>query len=209
MRPIHIHPRKMSAVNIPITSASKINPYLENPYSHSVIYTFSHDKGILDDDGNIIFKFPYSKNTFWTNFKYSVTTGIGPLNEQLDIGLKFITTDEDAYEIISQTKTLQTVWQDTEWSLPSIEHQDGGGIYFVVKPPKDINLRYEIKITLLGFIGLFPEAGYYVLLTKYDVPEFIFSESDKNYKGITEYNSYIKNYDFSLPQHGIRKINRY
>ncbi len=199
----------MAAANIPTETATKINPYLENPKDHSVIYKFNQDDAVLDQDGSFIFKFPYSKNIFWTNFKYSVTTHNGPLNEEFNIGLNFITTEENNHNVIPQIPKIQNAWYQTDWPIPSINHQDGGGIYFTVRPPKDINVHYEIKITLLGFIGLFPEAGYYILLTAYDTPQFVVSEYDKNYKGITEYNSFIKNYEFSLPQHGIRKINRY
>ena len=51
--------------------ALSINPTMDARHN-SVVYTFNNNERIITMNGDIMYKFPYSKGTWWTNFKYSV-----------------------------------------------------------------------------------------------------------------------------------------
>ena len=138
---------------------------IQDPISKSIIYYFSTKDGIIDTDGDTLFKFPYSKDTFWTNFKY-VCYG----NKPLKIGIKLVTTNGYSYEIAPQIVREQKSWEETVWPLPSIKMVDGG-VYFKIK----LVAGDEIAISLLGFMDLYPSVEHYMLLSPYN--QFVFSNN--------------------------------
>ena len=156
-------------MNIPIDIPKRINPKIQDPISKSVIYYFPTKDSIIDTDGDILFKFPYSKDTFWTNFKYSYYG----YNEPLEIGIKLITSNGYSYEIAPQIVREQMRWEDTIWPLPSIKTANGG-IYLKIKPVTD----NELSISLLGFMNLYPSVEHYLLISPIDTYQYVFSKTE-------------------------------
>jgi len=160
-------------MDIPTEIPNRINSTVQNYVSKSVIYTFDTKDYIIDNEGNILYKFPYSKNTYWTNFKYSCYK----CQEFLDIEIILITHDGYTYNIKESEKQFEnkkwydTEWYDTEWPLPSI-YTTGSkeGLYFKMKLPINNNIIFSV----LGFIDLYPKVENYILLSPFNTYQFIF-----------------------------------
>ena len=167
------HISKPYIMNIPIDIPRRINPEILDPISKSVVYYVSTDDAIIDDDGDILFRFPYSKDTFWTNFKYSYYGN----KELLEIGIKLVTSNGYSYEVAPQIVREKSVWEDTIWPLPSI-NTENGGIYLKIKHVADI--KYKLSISLLGFMDIFPKVDNYLLLSPLDTYQFVFSKVEYN-----------------------------
>ena len=158
-------------MNIPTDIVQRINSELDDPISKSTIYTFMPGTHRYDDDGNMLFQFPYSKNTYWTNYKYICDVPI-----DLEFELILVTNDEYICILSSSTEKKQIIWHDTTWPLPSINIPFNAGIYLRVKPSSYIS---NITIYIGGFIDLFPKVDNYILLNEPDMDQFIFSKVEK------------------------------
>ena len=197
---------------IPTEICSKINPDFKDPISKSIIYTFTAKDKFIDNQGCILYKFPYSKNTYWTNFKYNCYKGLSNQAVPVEIGIQLETTDKYTYCLQMIHEREPKVWYDTEWPLPSVYTEDfKAGLYFKIKLPAD-GEDYSLSISLLGFMDLFPDVKNYLLLSMFDTYQFIIhkNEEDGNQEGKiwnVENNIYIQNYIGSAC--GIRLIKRY
>jgi hypothetical protein len=175
----------------PIDIPLKVNPSFDNPLSKSVIYTFPESSKSVDTQGNLLLRFPYSHNLFWTNFNY-YCVGFNTI----DIELILITEDGYTYSISPNTERAPRVWHDTIWVLPSINTGKHSGLFLRVKSPAD-NLKY-FRFNLLGFMDLYPDVENYLLMTELKSYQFIFSKyRDENNKEIgtiynVEHTDYIR-----------------
>lgn len=167
-------------MDIPTDIPRRINPEIQDPISKSVLYTFSAKDKYRNDDGYLIYKFPYSKNTYWTNFKYTSYNNTTNQYLCLEIGLELVTNDGYTYCVQMLHDRENKKWYDTDWPLPSIKTLgEKAGIYFKVKPPSN-NPLYSITISLLGFEDLFPKVENYLLLSSLDTYQFVFSNFEKD-----------------------------
>lgn len=198
-----------------IDLVKQINPDIQDPVANSVMYHFDNNNAITDMIGNIYYKFPFSQNTFWTNFKYSCWGVNAPINEPLKIGLVVLTSDEYTYNILSLEEKHQHTWYDTVWPIPSINlEKNKGGIYLKIEPPIDRSLKYELRVTALGYTNLFPNVKHYLLLSSLDTYQFVFyrfHNDNKEDVGGAIFN--VENIDYIRDiidsSCGIRLINRY
>jgi hypothetical protein len=201
-------------MDIPQDVPKKINSKIQDYISKSVIYTFDTKDIYHDKYGNILYRFPYSKDTYWTNFKYSCYNITKNVKELLDIDIILITNDEYEYSIKTDEQFEDKKWYDTEWPIPSINTNGSrAGIYFKIKPSTDMKSTYNIIISLLGFEDLFPKVESYLLLSSLDTYQFVFSKFEDNveFSSGTIYN--VEHYDYIREiiskSCGIRLINRY
>jgi hypothetical protein len=164
-------------MDIPTDIPTLINPHIQDYISKSVIYTFSTKDFYLDDEKNILYRFPYSKNTYWTNFKYSCFNITKNQQEHLEIGIELRTSDGYKYTIKSMEDLENKKWYDTVWPIPSIYTVGTEAcIDFKIKPPSDNKSIYNVVISLLGFMDLYPNNNTYLLLSPFDTYQFIFSK---------------------------------
>ena len=135
---------------IPLQIPFKIRPEIIDPKRNSVIYTFSENDIAEHARDYILYRFPHSPCTYWTNFHFT---------SDAEIDLIVITNEGTSEQITSQSQPNK--WHDTFWPLPSIHATDQTGYYFKIRhDPGDTH----IPITLLGFIDLFPSRASYQLL---------------------------------------------
>jgi hypothetical protein len=168
-------------MDIPTDIPRRINPDIQDPISKSVVYTFDTRDLYFDKDGNIIYNFPYSKNTYWTNFKYTCYNITKNETEDLEIGLELNTSDNYQYEIIKmQTFENKTVY-DTVWPIPSVNTVGrDAAVYFKIKYPSEMQSKYSIVVSLIGFTDLFPKVENYLLLSSLDTYQFIFCKYEQD-----------------------------
>jgi hypothetical protein len=192
-------------MDIPVEIPKKINPKIQDYIAKSIIYTFDTKDIYHDKYGNILYRFPYSINTYWTNFKYSCYNITKSVSELLDLEIILITNDEYEYSVKNDEKFNDKTWYDTEWPIPSINTSESrAGIYFKIKPQTDMKSTYKIIISILGFEDLFPKVENYLLLSSLDTYQFVFSRySIYN----VEHYDYIR--EIISKACGIRLIDRY
>jgi hypothetical protein len=205
----------MFPINFPTAVPVKINPNNHNAIQSSVVYTFNNNDAIINEDGSRLYKLPYSKNTFWTNFKYSIYGYNNNNNLPLQMALKLVTTanpNRYDYYLLPQEDKHPNSWYDTVWPIPSLKLDNGvnsGGIYLKVVIPKDYN-NFELKISLLGYINLFSEeVQNYILLTQYDTYHIIFCKNDATNENKPSITLYSPERIITGPSQGIRLISRY
>jgi hypothetical protein len=199
-------------MNIPIDIPRRINPAIQDPVSKSVVYSFTNRDAYLGDEGYHRYKFPYSKDTYWTNFKYSCYNIETNKPVRLEIGLELKTSDGFTYCVQMLHEREDRKWHHTEWPFPSVYTFGGpAGLYFKVKLPSNMAI-YSVNISLLGFMDLFPNVKNYLLLSTLDTYQFVFhkNEDDIENKSII---SNVENYDYIRDiiggACGIRLIARY
>jgi hypothetical protein len=179
--------------------ALSINPTMDARHN-SVVYTFNNNERIIRMNGDIMYKFPYSKGTWWTNFKYCVY----PIsNQQLIISIILITDEGYSYIISRESFIEQNKWTDTVWPLLSvnmsgnmnINKSHNSGLYFKIKPLKG-DEDIQISIKLLGFRNLFPKSENYILISPIKTYQFVFTEFE-NEDGTTSGTMYnIEHIDY-------------
>lgn len=168
-------------MDIPTDIPTLINPNIQDYVSKSVIYTFSTKDFYIDDEKNILYRFPYSKNTYWTNFKYSCFNITKNQSEHLEIGIELRTTDGYKYTLKNMEELEDKKWYDTIWPIPSIYTLGTDAcIDFKIKPPSDNTSIYNVVISLLGFMDLFPNNTTYLLLSPFNTYQFIFSNFENS-----------------------------
>ncbi len=184
-------------MDIPTEIPNRINPFVQDYVSKSVIYTFNTKDVCIDKDGSILYRFPYSRDTFWTNFKYSCYNMTTETYERLRFEIILITTDEYEYNIKLLDTYNDKMWYDMDWPIPSVNTLGSiAGVYFKVRPPINSKHIYNIVISVLGFTDLFPKSEYYLLHSPLDTYQFILSkfENDPEYPTGSIYN--IEHYDY-------------
>jgi hypothetical protein len=149
-------------MEIPTLIAEAINPGLNNYVERSVVYTFNKLSAYDATDTHYIFRFPYSANTFWTNYKYVIYAPDKSSYNPLNIGVKAKLADVDQSHILVPTLERDAnEWYDTHWPIPSVRPNNDSYIYFEVSKTPD-----EFRISLLGFIDLFPTSHSYMCLSR-------------------------------------------
>jgi hypothetical protein len=181
-------------MDIPTEIPLYINPTIDALYS-SIVYTFNRKDMLTDDNGNILYKFPYSKDTWWTNFKYSVYPSS---NQQIIMSIILITDEGYTYTISRDEFIEQDNWYDTVWPLLSLNTQSNNsksGLYLQFRPLRgDENINISIK--LLGFKHLFPKSQHYILISPLETYQFVFTEfvDENGSNGGTMYN--VEHFDY-------------
>lgn len=146
-------------MNIPVDFVKDINPNLIDPLSKSTVYTFSPGSHQTNNSNELLFKFPYSENTYWTHFKYATSLP----NTVLESELSIVTDDGYKFIILQHHPRFPSMWYDTVWPLPSINASGGGaGIYLKIKPSET---PVDIIVHLSGFVDLLPSVDQYIIAT--------------------------------------------
>ena len=149
-------------MNIPIDFIKNINPNLIDPISKSTVYTFAPGSHQCNDNRELLFKFPYSENTYWTHFKYATSLPNTVLESEL-----LVVTEYGQECVILPLHTRQpSTWHDTIWPLPSI-NTSGGAIYLKIKPPLT---SVDIIVHLSGFVDLLRSVEQYVIMPGANTP---------------------------------------
>jgi len=183
----------MAEMDIPLDVPARINS-INNSVSKSVVYTFPKSDIIPNTNGYSLLKFPYSKNTFWTNFKFS-----SPHTISLQMSVVLITSNGYSYNVGSKSEKKANTWYELEWPFPSIyDNGSNSGLYFKIKTG-DRELKGAFK--LVGFTGLFPIYQNYILLSissSYETTyQFLFSEfEDDSTENITGTIMNIENFEY-------------
>ena len=149
-------------MNIPIDFIKHINPNLTDPLSKSTVYTFVPGSHICNDNRDLLFKFPYSENTYWTHFKYATSLP----NTVLDVELLIVADDGEEHVILPLQARHPSIWHDTIWALPSV-NTSVGAIYFKIKAPLT---PVDIIIHLSGFVDLLPNFERYLIVPSANTP---------------------------------------
>jgi hypothetical protein len=149
-------------MNIPIDFVKDINPNLTDPLSKSTVYTFVPGSHICNDDRELLFRFPYSENTYWTHFKYATSLP----NTVLEVELLIVTDDGQECVILPLHVRSPSTWNDTIWPLPSVDTSISA-IYLKIKPPPT---SVDIIVHLSGFVDLLPTIEQYVIMPGVNTP---------------------------------------
>lgn len=182
---------------IPIDIPNRINSNIQDYISKSVIYTFDKKDIYYDKNENILYKFPYSKDTYWTNFKYSCYNMQYNTLELLDIEIILITTDGYEYNVKKNEHFNDKTWYDTEWPIPSnYTNESRAGIYFKIKSLIEPLTVYNIVISLLGFTDLFPSTENYLMISSIDTYQFVFSKFEQDYENTSGTIHNVEHYDY-------------
>lgn len=144
---------------------------MQDPVAHSVVYTFQNENALHANDETYLYKLPYSRDTFWTNFRFTL---YGVDNAELDISIELDTSDGFVYDIVQPALRRALTWHDTVWPLPSLDSgQNNGAIYIRVRPNSTFQLQ-NFRLQVLGFMDLFPRTQNYLLLTERYTYQFVF-----------------------------------
>jgi hypothetical protein len=153
-------------MNIPVQMMPNTTPL------QTRIYKFTDKDKIQDRNGNVMFHFPYFKNTFWTNFRYST-------KQNVKTSIVLITNDRYEYEIVLCLERHNDIWYDTTWSLPSINTDKTHSGVFIKFTSETEYIDNNLEAEILGFIHLYPDVEHYLLLAAPNVYQFVMS----NYEG--------------------------
>jgi hypothetical protein len=197
----------LSKMDFPVDIPLRINPNIQDPIAHSVVYSFQNENALEDARGYIVYKLPYSPNTFWTNFKY---TYYGVNDPQIEIGIELDTSNDYNYNISYTQPRTAGEWYDTVWPIPSLNNPlNNGSVYIKVRVDSAFQ-RSNFRLFLLGFTDLFPQVDHYLLLSASDLYQFVFHMNYEDVNGTifnVENFAYIQ--DFVNAAYGIRLISRY
>lgn len=150
-------------MDIPTECAKAINPGLNNYVERSVVYTFNKLSAYEVTDTHYIFRFPYSANTFWTNYKYVIHSPDKSSYNPLNICINVKSQDyEQHLPILRKKEHTPNKWYHTYWAIPSIKTTHNNYIYFEVSKSSD-----EFRISLLGFTDLYPKLPSYWLMNAF------------------------------------------
>ena len=152
-------------MDIPTRIAAAIDPDHDEYVARSVVYTFNKLSAYEVTDTHCIFRFPYSANTFWTNYKYVLHSSEKSSLNHLNIGIKVRLQNGEKYTISPSDELEPSRWYSIAyWVIPSVQPNNDSYIYFKVSNTTD-----EFRISLLGFTDLFPKAHSYALLSYNEV----------------------------------------
>lgn len=194
-------------MDFPIDIPLRINPHLQDPIAHSVVYSFQNEDALEDPRGYIVYKLPYSPNTFWTNFKYSY---YGEDNAQIEIGIELDTSNDYNYNISHTQPRAARVWHDTVWPIPSLNNPlNNGSVYIKVRVDSAFQ-RANFRLFLLGFTDLFPQVDHYLLLSASDLYQYVFHMNrEDGYGTVFNVENLVYVQDIVNDAYGIRLIRRY
>jgi hypothetical protein len=141
--------------DIPYDVPKRINSDIPDLVRKSTLHSMQLKDRESEQNGNWLFRIPYHEGAFWTNIKY-VCHGI---EQQLEIGIIAYTEDGKYTEILPMEPRLQATWHDTKWPIPSL-NLGHGQLYLVIKPVDHNPDMQYLRIKILGFTDLFPNADY-------------------------------------------------
>jgi hypothetical protein len=149
---------------IPLQIPRKIKPQLADPIKHSVIYSFSDHDMVDRNNDYLLYMFPHSECTYWTNFKFSqyVTN---------EVWIEVILIDKTGEKQTIGAEAVQKRWHPLYWAMPSIKSVDRSGYY--LKVHHEPGITPQMVITLLGFIEIYPIMPTYLLLDEEDQCQFV------------------------------------
>lgn len=149
-------------MNIPIDFVKDINPNLTDPLSKSTVYTFIPGSHQCNDEHDMLFKFPYSENTYWTHFKYATSLP----NTILQTELLIVTDDGQDHIILPLQSRHPSIWHDTVWPLPSV-NISVSAIYIKIKAAPT---TVDVIVHLSGFVDLLPSVQQYIIVPSANTP---------------------------------------
>lgn len=159
-------------------------------FQNQIIYSFNDNNIVKKTPQFIIYKFPYSKNTFWFNFKYSVFNSIGNLLLDTSSEVYIEPSEVDIeYALNVRYENLPNQWCHLEFPVPSIQTDEKSGIFLKIYSDFS-NPQFHIKSFLQGFNHYYPSVENYMLMTPYShqndlfYPEILF----KNYDALRDEN---------------------
>jgi hypothetical protein len=161
------------------SSKKQIQKYVppQASFQKQIIYSFTDNDIIQQSNESILYKFPYSPHTFWTNFKYSCFNQYGYNSKNINMTLLLITTDGNEYNIYDSTKYEypQNKWCNTHWPIPSLKplQPNESGFFFRLDFLQPIP-NCQIKIDLQGFTDLYPDAKHYFLMDESHKYQYLF-----------------------------------
>jgi hypothetical protein len=162
-------------MNTPIEIASRINPSFIKCESNENVVIHEFSPTICHNDSELVIPFPYKKNTYWTHFQYTSD------KEDFEICIVFVTSDFSIYEIdLSKHPLKQNVWHDTLWPLPSINTKGTLAKVYIKIRPLFRDYLYDFKLQIIGFQNLFPDVRHYLLVTRRNECQFVFSNFEDN-----------------------------
>ena len=164
-------------MEFPYETIKVIRPEWNDSRENSTEYTFSEKDivtGGLGEDG-VVFRFPFSRDTFWTHFSYSCMDINGFLSDDLDISIILTTKSGYKYILYPSGIRKQGKWHELQWSIPSMDFSKESGFFIKIGQISD-SRKYFLNVRILGFQGLYPERQNYILFTE-NTPQFLFSRS--------------------------------
>jgi hypothetical protein len=168
----------LAAMTLPLQLPTLLRPSCTDLKQTSIHYSFSDEDIVEQDYHSTMYRIPYSPDTFWTHFQYTVNQG----SSSIQIELFLITANGECHTIVPPTIRNPQQWYDTCWPLPSISTSDHSGLYFKLIYPKVIqpgDSELCISLSLLGFLYLFPSQMTY-LLCQAQKCQFVFLRGIKN-----------------------------
>jgi hypothetical protein len=161
-------------MDIPTDIPRRIRPDIGNPITKSVVYTFNSEFITTDTITTDVkmYRFPYSKNTFWTNYKYNAYGTNGERIDDLEMNIVLKTLDGETHNLTPILPKVSNTWTDTVWPIPSIPTDDDDcGVYIMVTANRKVQ---HLRIQLLGFMDLFPECENYMLQHPFGSYQYLF-----------------------------------
>lgn len=148
--------------DIPREIPTRINPDITDPIKHSTVHYLDTKHPITHTGGTWLFPIPPHERTFWTHVKY-VCHGI---ETPLDIGIVAQTHEGEWVDLLPLEPRPAGLWLDTKWAIPAVPlHEDGGQLYFQVRPiPHNQHMKY-LKVKLLGFTELYQDTSFLLFQT--------------------------------------------
>ena len=149
-------------MSLPLQLPSLLRPTCTDPKRTSIHYSFSDDDIVEQDYHYTMYRIPYSPDTFWTNFQFTIDQG----NNSVQMEILLITANGECYTIVAPMIRNPNEWYDTYWPLPSISTADHSGLYLRLIYPKIIQPGESdpcVSLSLLGFLYLFPSQMTYLL----------------------------------------------
>jgi hypothetical protein len=132
-------------------------------FNKSVTYSITANNIIERNSEYILYRFPYSKHTFWTNFRLARFGQNGMQQKTPPVEILLITADgtecvvQSYCDTVPKTNTISN-------PIPSMKYNDTDGqrmgVYFRVYLSEHDTIA-AMPFHLIGYIHLFPSAPYY------------------------------------------------
>lgn len=151
-------------------------------FNKSVTYSITSNDMVERNSKNIIYRFPYSKNTFWTNFRLTRFGQNGMQQKTPSIDILIITADGKEYVVDSYSDTVPK-WNTITNPIPSMKYNniDGLqiGVYFRIYLSENDTID-AMPFHLMGYIDLFPSTDYYLYTYNQHI-QYLFLRSNPDY----------------------------
>lgn len=132
-------------------------------FNKSVIYSITHTDIVERTSDYIIYRVPYSENTFWTTFRLTRFGQNGVQLKTPSVDIVLVTADGAEYTVQSYRDSISK-WNTISNPIPSMKYDHvenhGMGVYFRVYLSEKESI-HAMPFHLIGYINLFPSAPYY------------------------------------------------